>query len=238
MATVKALTAMEKKSDGDYRFERKFAVTSLTKAQLDNLIQLHPAAFSQEYPQRNVNNIYFDTYEYKAAQDNLDGIASRCKVRIRWYGDLFGAIRAAKLEFKYKEGMVGRKERYTLDTFSLDAGFDPRILQESLSDLKVPERVRYHLRQLSPMLLNRYTRQYYRSADRLFRLTVDHGLGYYRLQNSHNYFINKQKAVASLVVELKYPIEVDELAGTITNGFPFRLTKNSKYVSGAIQIME
>ena len=34
------------------------------------------------------------------------------------------------------------------------------------------------------------------------------------------------------VVELKYGLEDDRLANRISNEFPFRLSKNSKYVNG------
>ena len=37
------------------------------------------------------------------------------------------------------------------------------------------------------------------------------------------------------VVELKYNLENDRLANSISNQFPFRLSKNSKYVNGVNQ---
>ena len=85
-----------------FRYERKFLVSELNRFEIESIVRLHPAIFSEIYHQRSVNNIYFDTMNVSNYLDNINGVKQRLKVRIRWYGDLFGFIDKSVLEFKIK----------------------------------------------------------------------------------------------------------------------------------------
>ena len=100
-----------------FRYERKFLISQLSRHEIESIIRLHPAAFSEIYHQRFVNNIYFDTVGLSAYKDNLTGISDRLKVRIRWYGDLFCLIEEPFLELKIKRGFLGGKLRFPLASF-------------------------------------------------------------------------------------------------------------------------
>jgi hypothetical protein len=41
--------------------------------------------------------------------DNVSGLSKRVKVRIRWYGDLYGHIQSPILEFKIRNNTLGSK---------------------------------------------------------------------------------------------------------------------------------
>jgi hypothetical protein len=88
------------------------------------------------------------------------------------------------------------------------------------------------LKFLEPTLLNRYFRKYYLSANRKFRVTLDTQLRYTRISSHQNYFLRIAKNDSDVVMEMKYDVEDDQAAGSVSSGFPFRLTKNSKYVNG------
>ena len=88
----------------EYRYERKFLVDQLDVHQVLALVKLHPAMFYQPYPPRYVNNLYLDTEGLDNYQDNVSGVGDRRKVRLRWYGDLFGDVDRPVLEFKIKRG--------------------------------------------------------------------------------------------------------------------------------------
>ena len=77
-----------------------------------------------------------------------------------------------------------------------------------------------------------YNRRYFESADHNFRITVDSILEYYNIKLTNNNFINKYIDLESIILELKYNQNFDHEAMNITNGFPFRLTKSSKYING------
>ena len=75
--------------NNDYRFERKFFISDIDVYQVKSLIRFHPNLFSQIFHERFVNNIYFDTENFKNYFDNIGGNMDRMKIRIRWYGDCF-----------------------------------------------------------------------------------------------------------------------------------------------------
>jgi hypothetical protein len=215
-----------------YRYERKFVTSSLERAQVEAMVELHPAMFSEIFHARFVNNMYFDSPSMENFRANVAGVRNRAKYRIRWYGDLFGEVAAPKLEIKIKDGLMGRKVAVPLPAFRLDRAFSLEGLFRSLREADVPELHRSRLGDLDPALLNRYRRKYFRSADRAFRITVDSDLEYYRIARRENHFLERTVVDRRIVLELKYGRECSEGAHRITNHFPFRLSRNSKYVQG------
>ena len=91
---------------------------------------------------------------------------------------------------------------------------------------------RYNLNSTFPVLLNNYTRSYYISDDRSYRITIDEKQSYYKIHRNNNSFLHRVNDPYSKVLEIKYNALLDENVNTITNNFPFRMTKNSKYVNG------
>ena len=121
----------------NFRYERKFLLTSLMKHHLAVIIRNHPSMFSEAYPERFVNNIYFDTLSMSHYWDNVAGITPRIKVRIRWYGDLLGEIEKPVLEFKLKNSLLGSKNSYLLDPITLDENFSLDMIRESFKNLEI-----------------------------------------------------------------------------------------------------
>ncbi|MCK4752350.1 MAG: VTC domain-containing protein [Planctomycetes bacterium] len=220
------------KAVNNYRYERKFFISELTRQEIESLIKLHPALFSEIYPPRYVNNIYFDSFDMKNYFDNIDGAADRVKVRIRWYGDLFGLTEKPMLELKIKRALLGTKKFYPLKPFNLDGDFGFETLVQVFKDSAIPEALRLQLILLKPVLLNRYSRWYYRSADSDYRLTVDSDMEFYEINVHSNTYLHRHKDHNHLVLELKYEQNKDHGAHNIAGFFPFRMTKNSKYLNG------
>ncbi|MDP2729354.1 MAG: VTC domain-containing protein, partial [Dehalococcoidales bacterium] len=129
------------------------------------MVILNPAVFSEIYHPRFVNNIYFDTVDMSAYQDNLIGISDRLKVRIRWYGELFGLIEEPVLELKIKRGFLGGKLKFPLASFYLDRNYSLQSQQDMFAEANVPEVVRYYVKSLKFSTLNRYQRKYFQSMD-------------------------------------------------------------------------
>ena len=102
------------------RFETKFSISNLAYDKIEYIIKTHPAIFNEIYYKRYVNNIYFDNLDLTSFKDNIEGVNERKKVRIRWYGDLFGLCKNPVLEIKYKKGFLGWKEKHLLPDFSLN----------------------------------------------------------------------------------------------------------------------
>ncbi|MBN1936288.1 MAG: polyphosphate polymerase domain-containing protein [Anaerolineae bacterium] len=224
-----------------FRYERKFLVDQLDAHQIRALIKRHPAMFVQPYPPRYVNNLYLDTADLQNYQDNVSGADERFKVRIRWYGDLFGPIAQPTLEFKLKRGLVGDKHAYSFGSFTLDKGFGVGDYQAALHAAMqhgdgIPPHLLPYLRRLDVVLCNRYRRWYFATRDGRFRLTVDAELTFYGLARARNRFLHRHVDRRTVIVELKYAKSFDTQAQRIAGFLPFSVTKNSKYATG-IELM-
>ncbi len=216
-----------------YRYERKFLVEDLQPFQVKALIKQHPRLFHEPYPPRNVNNLYLDTPDLVNYYDNVDGASRRRKIRVRWYGAEFGQIKQPMLEVKVKDGLVGTKHTYPLASFRLDAKFCDRALQKILSESDLPDEVRFILRGIDVVLFNRYYRHYFTDQEKAFRLTMDSVMIFYKVNGLFgNQFIHRQTDHCNTVVELKYEVDQETKAGRVAGYFPFRMTRNSKYVQG------
>ncbi len=216
----------------NYRYERKFFISGLTKYEVESIVKLHPSMFSEIYPPRFVNNIYFDSFNLQNFADNTDGPAQKLKFRIRWYGGLFGRIEKANLEIKIKKGLLSRKEIFLLQPFEISNSSDFRDIVGIVHDSDIPEILKMKIKTLMPSLLNRYLRRYYRSTNKCFRITVDTDQVFYSIYNYKNLFMHKYTDDINIILELKYDSCLDGAADRITNHFPFRITRSSKYVRG------
>lgn len=216
-----------------YRYERKFVAASFSAMQAEALVRQNSAFFVPVFHPRRVNNIYFDTPGLDCYFDNLFGIGKRWKVRIRWYGDLFGDIASPILEFKLKKGFVGTKQSFRLPGFIFEKnGFNAEVLSVLFRKADLPGDVHEKLQGLQPVLANSYRRSYFSTLNGKFRITIDDNLEYYHLRPSWNDLNAVFRENGKTVLELKYDEIHDSEAQKITNQFPFRLDKNSKFVSG------
>jgi SPX domain protein involved in polyphosphate accumulation len=216
----------------DFRYERKFLIDQLDVHQVQALVKLHPAMFYEPYPPRYVNNLYLDTEELDNYQENVSGVGERRKVRIRWYGDLFGRVERPMLEFKVKSGLVGTKVAYSFAPFALDERFCNRYYREILRQADLPGHVQQVLLGMHVVLCNRYYRWYYATHDERFRVTVDAEMAFYQVRKATNYFRHRYVDHRHVVVELKYGKAMDVEAERVSRVFPFSVTRNSKYVTG------
>jgi SPX domain protein involved in polyphosphate accumulation len=215
-----------------YRYERKFLVEELDHHQAIALIKRHPYMFYQPYPPRYINNFYLDTPEMDNYYDNVGGASDRRKVRLRWYGELFGDIDKSTLEFKIKHGLVGTKRLYPFGGFALKEGYSAGELRRLGREQDLPEEIKAVLLTQEIVLLNRYFRHYFATHDNRYRLTVDTEMSYYRVARFNNQFAHQQIDYRNIIVEMKYDKENDPEAQRVSGFFPFRVTKSSKYVQG------
>ena len=214
----------------NFRYERKFLVSELTIHEIEAIVNLHPAVFSEIYHPRYVNNLYFDSFAMKSYFDNVDGVSERTKVRIRWYGDMFGAIEKPVLEFKIKQGSLGRKVSFPLIDFFIDERLQLECIADVFDSSEIPEGLRLNLSAIEASLLNRYRRKYFLSWDKKYRITIDSELAFCPIAKAR--FLHKYVDFVSTVLEVKYDPVDNQHANKVTSHFPFRMTRSSKYVNG------
>ncbi len=213
----------------DWRSELKFDVSTYNDDQILLYLKTHPFIFREHFQKRSINNIYFDKFNYQFFKDNVDGISDRLKTRIRWYGDTFTKITNPKLELKIKSRDLGRKEHYDIKKFILKKNSSKNeiykfITENSFLNLKVKK----ILLKTTPVLVNSYKRRYFVSACRKFRITFDTNLVFYDFSN-----INFLKHYTNIkILEIKFLKNEFVNFQNLTQHFPFRINKSSKYVTG------
>lgn len=217
----------------NYRFERKFVAFNMSRLATEMVVKQNQAFFTSVYQPRRVNNIYFDTPGLDCFFDNLFGNGNRWKCRLRWYGNVFGAIESPVLEFKIKKGWVGTKRSFKMPDFNFDKlQFSKRDIDPLFSNGNLPDDIKERVAKLQPVLLNSYERSYFVSMNKKFRVTIDDQLEYYNLRSGWNHFGRPFTEDMKTVVELKYDQEWNSEVDLITTQFPFRLDKNSKFTAG------
>jgi hypothetical protein len=214
------------------RFERKAHVEDLSFAEVQRLVRTHPAGFRPIHAPRHVNNVYLDDANLGHYYANVEGLETRQKVRIRWYGPMLGTIEGAQLEFKRKHNLVGTKEVHPLPPVTLQPPFDASVITAAIAAAVLPPLRALELRGLEPCLLNRYRREYWVSRCGRFRLTLDRDLEFYRLRPFANRLLARSIDREGVVVEIKYDLAYDEEVDRLTAAFPFFVSKISKYCHG------
>ena len=217
----------------DFRYEKKFIIQDLEPSEIYHLIKHNSAMFSEIFYSRRINNIYFDSINFKNYHEHLNGISQRIKIRVRWFGKTFGLIENPILEFKMKDGYLGEKRRFKLKPFILDKKICFKSLQKDIFEKSnLPAEIIEIIKMSKPTLLNSYKRKYFASVNKKIVITTDKDLIFYKIKENHNNFIEKILDKNLQILELKYSAENDDEASKITQEFPFRITAISKYIQG------
>ena len=217
---------------GPWRMERKFLVPRESYPALAARVRLHPACFRHRYPNRRVNNIYFDTREFTHFNDCLDGTSLRRKVRVRWYGTFLKNRSPHRLEVKERRDLYGRKVACDTSPLCLEEGFGAREIARRLAGRDLPQEAAAHLRGTWAVLTNSYERDYLESADGRFRITLDRDVAFARVEAGGGRVQRRHVDRESAILELKYAPELDDEAAELMQHLPLRLGKHSKYVTG------
>ena len=224
-------------TEREYRYERKFATDLVTPDEVETVLYRHPSAFREIHHQRWINNIYFDSFDRHSLTAAVNGHTDRLKYRVRWYGRLFGHMYKPILELKHKHGWVGSKDRYGIEAFEFDRGFGIEVVRKAFDQSDLPDSLRLELSCLEPALVNRYSRRYYQSADGAYRVTIDTGLVFYQIDRYRSQFLAHADRSQVTIIEVKYDREDDDGVRKVLDGFPVRLTKSSKFVSGVTSLL-
>lgn len=214
----------------NYRYERKFVFLPQAHKNVQMILKTNPSIFREIYSRRRVNSVYFDTENLRFFYENIDGVANRVKIRLRWYGDLFGHINNPTLELKIKNGHIGHKLLYKIDDFKFNKSDLSSSISEIIRNSSLPMKIKNQFKFIKPTILTRYKREYYISFNRHIRATLDSNIESFGFQSNLNIDDNAQ-AEHQVILELKYPVKYDEEASSIASFFNHRLNKNSKYVN-------
>ena len=225
----------------NYRSEIKFVCYQHNYFLLKNWIKLHKFNFFKEYEDRNVNNIYFDSLNYKAFNDNLIGIPSRLKVRYRWYGNLFSENKKneGSLEFKFKKNIYGYKKVFKIKDLTLSPSSNWRDIKNKILKTLTPEYKILFNRNSEKILINQYKREYFISKNKKLRITLDKNIKIFdqRFTFEKPNFKFKNYTQDHLVIEFKFNKEDKILLNDLDINIPIKASRNSKYINGVRSVV-
>jgi hypothetical protein len=169
------------------RFELKFILSAEQRARLmpDLLPHLRAdenAVTGAHYP---IVSIYYDNAERDCYWDNLNGVRSRRKLRVRLYGSQCGTTPPtcfAEVKHKVEGRNVKRRARLSIDEALAVAAGEHRPAGLSEAEYRTVEEIHalVRLRALQPCVCLRYDRHAYSGVDQAadLRITFDTGIAY------------------------------------------------------------
>jgi len=225
----------------NYRSEIKFVCYQHNYFLLKNWIKLHKFNFFKEYEDRNVNNIYFDSFNYKAFNDNLSGLPSRLKVRYRWYGELFSEnnTNEGSLEFKFRKNVYGYKKVFKIKNLTLNLNSKWSEIKNKILNALTPEYKILYNRNSEKILINQYKREYFISKNKKLRITLDKNIKIFdqRFTFQKPNFRFKNYTQDYSVMEFKFNKEDKILLNDLDISVPIKASRNSKYINGVRSIL-
>ena len=144
-------------------------------------------------------------------------------------GNVFGNINA-NLEYKIKNGNVGYKKIFKDIKFDLSKESKLKyLLKKNMNKI-----ITRKLESFQPILFNRYTRNYFETANHEIRITIDEDIYSKRLFSNSKISYKKKDKSDIVILEIKYNNNMD--IETINNylDFKFQVHKHSKYVYGTL----
>lgn len=221
------------KSIKEYRYEKKFIVPFSKQYLIPKIISSNGMRFVKHYESRKVNSIYLDTNNLTFYRENLEGLTERKKFRIRWYGEL---NRDTKFffEIKQKNNELGFKKIYELENIFDTNNLlnETKKIIKSLKNLNISSNINSLLSKLTPKIIISYRRDYFISNIYNCRMTLDTEISYSIIDQYRNDIWDDNKKNNEMIIELKYPENLNQNIISERFKIPFRLSKNSKYVNG------
>ncbi|MDH5644358.1 MAG: VTC domain-containing protein [Candidatus Heimdallarchaeota archaeon] len=213
------------------RLEIKFVAYENHYHEIMHWLKMHNAGFVTPYPDRWVNNIYFDMHTYFSFTENLSGASSRNKIRYRWYGES-DTPDAGVLEIKCKRNYFGWKQKYKIPTVPYQQGYLWKDVRESMIEQLPPDGKEWLISNPIPVMKNRYYRKYFISSDNKIRVTIDNKQDVWD-QRFKPYLNIKHRAniPRTLIVEVKFDRKDNALASRMIQGLPLRVSRHSKYMT-------
>ncbi len=214
------------------RREIKIVVEGMHVQKVRYLVRMHPAAFYPVFQPRRINNLYLDTNDFSHYHQNVNGLARRVKPRIRWYGAGSLPTKNPVLEIKIKNNLWGTKKRYPLDPGELGQCLDRSPFTPLALGFPAG------LQTYRPTVGNSYTREYFLSFDGLYRLTLDTEVTYFKIDQDGQpeTSFGWRDPDSRIVLEIKCDRAHEPGLPGVVQAFPFRASRNSKYVNGVRKV--
>lgn len=215
------------------RYEVKLVGSEHDYERVRSELRLLPVGLMPLHQPRIIQSIYFDTPEGRAVQENLAGISSRTKLRLRWYGDHNVGVKA-QLECKQRESGLGSKQTHHLEE-PIDIEGRRRSTFVSELSRSLPAEVALQLRGQGPAQWIRYHREYMADRGETLRVTMDRKLTTFDQRTERTLQCKRPTPLPKLlIVELKAEAEHREAIEEFLQGVGMAPSKCSKFVMASL----
>ena len=213
--------------DKTYRYERKFILPkNYSVDSIESVLIKSRFSFTKQHEDRYVNSIYFDNKNLDSVKENLDGVVSKKKIRLRWYGS-HNLIQNPRLEVKLKMGYLNTKKIFELKNFKI------KFSENNLNNINSILLKKYNfLNNYKIVTSTHYIRKYFISIINNIRATIDTDIFYKKLRQLNNFNLNNKDSRP--ILELKYKTADDDYVRTNLKNLTLRFSKNSKYINSLI----
>ena len=224
------------------RYEKKYTFSSVLVDEIRESLYRSSFLFHKAFPARRVNTLYLDTIGFDDYRNNLDGLSSRSKTRLRWYTEKGKShcddSTEFRLEVKLRKNALGEKivHKIRLPKNTIN-GSGTKLINCLIEN--VPDNFKPFLTPCSLLSLGvSYDREYYQSKSIDLRCTIDSGLTFWDPIDGW-WTLNSEFSPASYpmeygVLEMKFEPDVYDL---VANGLESLFQKvssgrHSKYAVG------
>ena len=220
------------------RQEKKYTFSSCKISEVRSKILNSKFLMTKRYDNRFVNSIYLDSLNFENYAENLSGLSSRSKARIRWYSkNQFGHISEDTeliLEIKLRLNVMGNKLSFPFKLPKNYRNFGANDFIQYLRSIIPVNFLPYIDHSNSFTLAVSYEREYYEDISNKIRATIDSSIAYASpginildVGNMPMYMPEYN------VLELKYPQDIDDdLAGLNFDDIDITPGRHSKYAVG------
>lgn len=221
---------------GPGRLELKFSTPAWYRAHVESWLTNHPRGLVRNYPERRVNNVYFDRHDLAAYFSSSAGDSIRTKVRYRWYGEATLPAHG-QLEVKLRRNHLGWKEVYPLPHFRCPSVLWKDVIRGLRN--RLPSAANRWLDESGqPVVMNRYTREYWATRDRTVRVTVDRDQSVYGQRASPTMNLRrKARTDEVLILEVKGERTAIDFVSQLVADLPIRRSRNSKYCNAVEAVL-
>jgi hypothetical protein len=218
------------------RREVKFALAQADSVKIRSILEVNCRRIAHRQPFSTVHTIYFDDARLSGCYENLNGIARRAKVRLRWYdqGDQEGDL---YFEIKSRVGSLVQKERLPI---RCTRPLQELTYGEIVSELQrvLPAKAReLLLARPEAVLMSQYRREYFQAPGNPTRITLDEEIVCYSQRASSRpakrFGVEDRELV---ILEVKIPAAGGGDPRELLHPLEPQITKSSKYVRACLRL--
>ncbi len=220
------------------RFELKYRLNYFNYLKIRNMVNsyMKKDSFTISAGRKGylVRSLYFDTYDYKAYMEKMNGDCDRIKFRIRSYDDTMREDTPIRVELKVRK--ANRVEKHSTFVKGAELSyFEQHRTWNNLGDPVLSEFSRHLvLKDLQPLIITKYTREGFKSRlnDGL-RITIDHEV---RSAHAKRLFpedaLFRQHHPLTVVLEIKFKAFQPAWLKELIHSYGLKLIANSKFTQG------